>query len=106
MPFKLDRELYLTEDKKTVVEAGDPRARYVLGVAGSEIPDEMAEELGLVKITTKSPEGGKATRPLVQEETQPAAEGEPVEDEEPKAKQPNQNKAAAAKANKSTSEGK
>lgn len=96
MPFKLDRELYLTEDKKTVVEAGDPRARYVLGVAGSEIPDEMAEELGLVKITRKD------TRPLVQEE-------EP----EAKAKEPAQNKAAAAKANKSgraqvidTSEGK
>jgi hypothetical protein len=86
MPFKLDRPLYLTEDKKEVVEEGDPRARYVLGVEGSEIPDELAEELGLLKIDKK------ATRPLVEEL------GE--EEEEPKAKQPVTNKAAAQKANK------
>lgn len=90
MTFKLDRELYLTEDKKTVVEAGDPRARFVLGVEGSEIPDEQAEELGLVKISRK------ATKPLVQE----TAEVEPEEVEEPKAKESAQNKAAATKANK------
>lgn len=85
MPFKLDRELYLTEDKKIVVEAGDPRARFVLGVEGSEIPDEQAEELGLLKVSRK------ATRPLVVEEEQPAVE------EEPKGKQPAQNKAATVK---------
>lgn len=94
MPFKLDRPLYLTADKKEVVEEGDPRARFVLGVEGSEIPDDQAEELGLVKISTKSPEGRKATRPLVQEP------GEVEPEEEPKAKEPAQNKAAATKANK------
>lgn len=76
MAFVLDRELYLTEDKKTVVEANDPRARFVLGVKGSEIPDELARELGLDK---------KATKPLA---------------EAPKATEPTQNKAATVTANK------
>lgn len=87
MPFKLDRELYLTEDKKTVVEADDPRARYVLGVEGSEISDEQAQELGLLKVERKD------TKPLAEEAEQP---------DQAKAKEPAQNKASAAKANKGT----
>lgn len=80
MAFVLDRPLYLTEDKKTVVEEGDPRARFVLGVAGSEIPDEQAKELGLLKA--------------------PAAEVTLTG--QGKATQPEANKALAAKTNKAT----
>lgn len=47
MPHKLDRPLYLTEDRNEVVEEGDERARYVLGGEGSEIPDDEAKRLGL-----------------------------------------------------------
>ena len=45
--MKLDRKLWLTEDRSRVVEDGDPEAAFLLGTAGKEIPDDEAERLGL-----------------------------------------------------------
>ena len=43
----LDRKLWLTADKDDIVEDGDDRAAFLLGLAGDEIPDDEAERLGL-----------------------------------------------------------
>lgn len=45
----LDRPLYLTADKKRVVEEGDEEARFVLGVKGSVVPPEYRNLPGLPK---------------------------------------------------------
>jgi len=42
-----DRRLYLTADRTTVVEEGDPRAAFLLAGQGSEIPAAEVERLGL-----------------------------------------------------------
>jgi len=44
---KIDRRLYLVEDKSRVVEAGDPDARWLLCPAGGEVPRADAERYGL-----------------------------------------------------------
>lgn len=46
-PLKSDRRLYVTQDDKTVVEANDPRAAFLLCGTGGEIPRARAVELGL-----------------------------------------------------------
>lgn len=48
---QLDRTLWLTEDKNTVVEDGDVRARYLLGVENDEITLEEAARLDLIDET-------------------------------------------------------
>lgn len=48
-----DRALCLAEDKETVVESTDVRARYLLVGAGSEIEQELAHELGLELVDGK-----------------------------------------------------
>lgn len=45
--MKLDRKLWLTADRGKVVEDGDPKAAFLLGVAGSDVPDDEAKRLGL-----------------------------------------------------------
>ncbi len=42
-----DRRLWLSEDGVTVLEDGDPDARFLLCAAGTHIPDSDAERLGL-----------------------------------------------------------
>lgn len=59
--MKLDRTLYLTADQDTAVEEGDPRAAFLLGREGKEIPDDEAERLG-VKPAKKAAEP-KAAEP-------------------------------------------
>lgn len=44
---ELDRKLWLTADRNTVVEDGDPEAAFLLGNEGTEITDAEAERLGL-----------------------------------------------------------
>jgi hypothetical protein len=39
--------LYLTADKETVVEEGDPRARYLLVTTGGSLSDDEAKRYGL-----------------------------------------------------------
>lgn len=46
-PVKADRRLMLTADQKTVVEADDERAAYLLVAEGGEISRARAVELGL-----------------------------------------------------------
>ena len=45
--MRLDRKLWLTADKSEVVEDGDPRAAFLLGSEGAEVPDAEADRLGL-----------------------------------------------------------
>jgi hypothetical protein len=52
--------LYLTEDRATVVQADDPRARYLLVASGSQIPLEEAEKYGLTKAKAKDAPDNKA----------------------------------------------
>ena len=51
---KLDRRLYLDADG-AVVEADDPKAAFLLGAEGAEIPYTRALELGIVKAPAKKP---------------------------------------------------
>lgn len=46
-PVRLAEKTWLTEDQCTAVAEGDERARFLLGLAGDEIPAEQAELLGL-----------------------------------------------------------
>jgi len=45
--------LCLTEDRKTVVKAGDKRARFLLCIKGQEIPDVIARQYGLLDTKKK-----------------------------------------------------
>ena len=56
----LDRKLWLTADRGTVVEDGDVRARYLLGVNGDEITVEEARRLDILDDDTPDPEPAKA----------------------------------------------
>jgi len=47
MEFKADRRLYLSLDKKRVVEHGDPDAAQLFATPGSEIRDADAKAYGL-----------------------------------------------------------
>lgn len=86
--MRLDRRLWLTADKNEVVEDGDPRAAFLLGGAGTEVPDAEAERLGLT-----------AAKPAP--EPEPAAEEPAVEPAPAKAKKAPANKARKSSANKS-----
>lgn len=44
---KADRHLYLTADRSEVVEAGDPRAAFLLAAEGHDVDAAEAERLGL-----------------------------------------------------------
>lgn len=46
-PVRLAEKTWLTEDQLEAVPDGDERARFLLGLAGDEIPAEQAELLGL-----------------------------------------------------------
>lgn len=45
--MELDRKLWLTADRDSVVEDGDPGAAFLLGNKGTEITDAEALRLGL-----------------------------------------------------------
>ncbi len=45
--MELDRRLWLTADKESVVEDGDPKAAFLLGNEGTEVPDDEAKRLGV-----------------------------------------------------------
>lgn len=77
--YKVDRHLYLTEDKDRVVEEGDPASRWLWATPGLMVPLAEAERLGAVKADS---------------------EAEPVEDE--KKRTPTQNKQRRPRENKST----
>ncbi|MEV0616191.1 hypothetical protein AB0I81_22950 [Nonomuraea sp. NPDC050404] len=53
---KIDRRLYLVEDKSRVVEAGDPDARWLLCAAGGEVSRADAERYGLLDEPKPEPE--------------------------------------------------
>lgn len=59
----LDRKVWLTADKGEVVEDGDPRAAFLLGNEGVEIPDDEAKRLGLAP---------RVEQPVDEEEAAPA----------------------------------
>lgn len=43
MTVTADRKLWLTADRKTVVEDGDPKAAFLFATVGKEISDEDAK---------------------------------------------------------------
>ena len=53
----LDRRLWLTADREGVVEDGDPKAAFLLGNEGTEVPDAEAKRLG---VKAKSAPANKA----------------------------------------------
>lgn len=60
MAHILTEKLWYTADKSAVVPDGDPRAAFLLGCAGLDIPDAEAERLGLKGAT---PPANKAMTP-------------------------------------------
>jgi hypothetical protein len=68
-----DRRLYLAEDKSTVVEEGDLRARTLLVGEGSEIEQTTAHALGIELVD------GKLETPAQRGAAQPAPAEEPTE---------------------------
>ena len=69
--MKLDRPLYLTADRNSVVEEGDPAAAFLLAAAGHEVPDAEAERLGL-KPSKKQAATDPAPEPEAKEQAAPA----------------------------------
>jgi hypothetical protein len=55
-------KLWLTEDKKRVVEDGDPEMAHLFLPAGHQIPEEEARKYGLIK-SAKAPKAEKAAQP-------------------------------------------
>ena len=51
-----DRRLYLTTDKKEVVEEGDRRGAFLWATPGTKISEKAAKEFGLVKPKSKPKE--------------------------------------------------
>lgn len=45
--MRLDRKLWLTADRDSVVEDGSPGAAFLLGAEGAEVPDDEAKRLGI-----------------------------------------------------------
>lgn len=58
--MELDRRLWLTADREEVVEDGDPKAAFLLGNEGTEVPDEEAKRLG---VKAKAAPANKAKAP-------------------------------------------
>jgi hypothetical protein len=53
---RIDRRLYLTEDKSRAVEEGHPEAATLLCPAGGEVPHATAARYGLLEKTNPEPE--------------------------------------------------
>lgn len=79
----IDRHLYLTEDRKRVVEENDPASRFLWAAPGDEVSRAEAARLGAI--------------PAAEE---PAPEAEP--DEQPKRRAPQTNKARRSAGDKGT----
>ena len=48
MPYVHDGPpLYLADDQATIVDAGDPRAAFLLVATGGTLPDDVAKQHGL-----------------------------------------------------------
>lgn len=47
--FRVQTRLYLTEDRKKVVPAGDSAGRYLFAKVGDEITLDLAERYGLIE---------------------------------------------------------
>lgn len=93
-----DRRLYLTADKETVVEDGDPRAAYLFATEGYELSAGIVEQYGLVSVegrvvlpgapkpeaepeakATEEPDGdGAAEESSEQPNAEPSADPEPA----------------------------
>ena len=71
--MKLDRTLWLTADREKVVEDGDPRAAFLLGTAGKDVPDAEAQRLGITG--KKAPAAKQAPEPANKARSAPANKG-------------------------------
>jgi hypothetical protein len=60
---RMDRRLYLTQDKSRVVEDGDPEAATLLCAAGGEVPHATAVRYGLVKPASEDSEPDAGREP-------------------------------------------
>jgi len=93
--FISDRRLYLTADRSSVVEEGDPGAAYLLVGEGGEVSTAVARQYGL-KAPSKQPPDDSAPEPK-----EPAdAEDLDTIKEQAKAQKQADNKAVAPKADK------
>lgn len=54
--WKVDRHLYLTEDKSRVVEEGDPEGRWLWAAPGRLVPMAQAKRLGALREAADSVE--------------------------------------------------
>lgn len=69
--IELAQKTWLTADQKEAVADGDPRARFLLGIAGEMIPEEQAIELGLIE-EEDEPEPEKARIPTENKKRTPS----------------------------------
>lgn len=57
-----DRKLWLTADKETVVEDGDPKAAFLLASPGDELSDDDVKRYG-IKVKQAAPAEDKQAEP-------------------------------------------
>lgn len=66
-PLVADRRLYVTEDRATLVEEGDARARYLFAAPGHGIPAADVARLSLVMHEGRVVQGDPADEPPADE---------------------------------------
>lgn len=63
MPYVHDGPpLYLADDQVTIVDAGDPRAAYLLVATGGTLPDDVAKQHGLPRAKAEKADTAKANK--------------------------------------------
>jgi len=82
--WTVDRHLYLTEDRKRVVEEGDPEGRWLWAPPGHQVPLAQAKQLGAIR----------------DEDAEQPADEETTEDPEEKQAAPAENKMLTPEDNK------
>ena len=55
----LPRRLYFTDDRKTIVEHGDPKCAFLLGAKGREMSAKQAKDLGVDDYLKKTGKGAE-----------------------------------------------
>ena len=71
-PFICDRRLWLTEDKKEVVEEGDSRAAYLWATPGHRVTEAAATQFGLTTLPREG-DAEAATAKAIEEKKAAAA---------------------------------
>lgn len=99
-PFICNRRLWLTEDKKKVVEEGDPSAAFLWAIPGHKVTEAAAEQFGLTGLSREGDAEAATAKEIEEKKVTAAAEKKAQDEKAAKAKAAKEKKAAKDKAKK------